>query len=217
MPSANMHRLAAQGLRLTSTYSQPSCTPTGAALLTGQLPIRTGLLRPTLPGEGGSGLGGAATIPQILKSNAYVTQAIGKWHLGGHKDAQPQNVGFEHYFGQLTSSDDYSSFREPWRNPKIANDPKRRRCAEASEELAIVAGKTGMKASQKPFFLYFATRGAHVLPKDFRRAHSFGFPRHNRKGLILWLSVHGQGIASVGLSVVGTDRRRRRTSSSTSR
>lgn len=188
----NIDLLAAQGLRLTSTYSQPSCTPTRATLLTGQLPIRTGLLRPTLPGEGGGGIGGAKTIAKILKANGYVTQAIGKWHLGQSKESQPQNVGFDNYYGQLTSSDDYTSYREPWRNPDIANDPNRRRWAEASEELAIVAGKTGevakpvfkidmqsiqlvdeeltkhgvafiesMKTSEKPFFLYFATRGTH--------------------------------------------------------
>ena len=188
----NIDKLAAEGLRLTSTYSQPSCTPTRATLLTGQLPIRTGLLRPALPGEGGSGLGGAKTIAQLLQESGYVTQAIGKWHLGEHKSAQPQNVGFDHYFGPLTSSDDYTAFRDAWRNPDIVNDPTRMTWAEASETLAIVEGKSGeqakpafaidmqsirhvdeeltkrgvafiedQKSSEKPFFLYFATRGAH--------------------------------------------------------
>jgi len=188
----NMDKLATQGLRLTSLYSQPSCTPTRATLLTGQLPIRTGLLRPALPGEGGKGLGGAKTIAKILQESGYTTQAIGKWHLGQHKNAQPQNVGFDHYFGPLTSSDDYTSFLEPWRNPDIVNDDKRMNWAKQSETLAMVAGKSGDEAkpvfdinmqsirlvdeeltkygvnfikkqqsSDKPFFLYFATRGAH--------------------------------------------------------
>ncbi len=188
----NIDKLAENGLNLTSLYSQPSCTPTRAALLTGQLPVRNGLLRPALPGEGGKGLGGAVTIAQILKDSGYTTEAIGKWHLGQHKSAQPQNVGFEHYVGPLTSSDDYTSFMEPWRNPDIVNDPKRMKWAQGSETLAIVEGVTGEAAkpifeinmdsirhvdeeltkhgvnfikkqekSEKPFFLYFATRGAH--------------------------------------------------------
>ena len=47
----NMDRLAREGLKLTSTYSQPTCTPTRSAILTGRLPLRTGLTRPILAGD----------------------------------------------------------------------------------------------------------------------------------------------------------------------
>lgn len=47
----NMDRLAREGLKLTSTYSQPTCTPTRSAILTGRLPVRTGLTRPILAGD----------------------------------------------------------------------------------------------------------------------------------------------------------------------
>jgi len=47
----NMDRLARDGLKLTSTYSQPTCTPTRSAILTGRLPVRTGLTRPILAGD----------------------------------------------------------------------------------------------------------------------------------------------------------------------
>ncbi|MEY3905509.1 MAG: hypothetical protein RIR59_332, partial [Pseudomonadota bacterium] len=43
-PTPHIDRLAQQGLRLTSTYAQPTCTPTRAALNTGRLPVRSGLL-----------------------------------------------------------------------------------------------------------------------------------------------------------------------------
>ena len=36
----NMDWLAREGLKLTSTYSQPTCTPTRSAILTGRLPVR---------------------------------------------------------------------------------------------------------------------------------------------------------------------------------
>ena len=38
----NMDRLAREGLKLTSTYSQPTCTPTRSAMLTGRLPVQNG-------------------------------------------------------------------------------------------------------------------------------------------------------------------------------
>ena len=47
----NMDRLAHEGLKLTSAYSQPTCTPTRSAILTGRLPVRTGLTRPILAGD----------------------------------------------------------------------------------------------------------------------------------------------------------------------
>ena len=53
----NMDRFAREGLQLMNTYSQPSCTPTRAAILTGQLPMRTGMLRPMLSGEGAGSRG----------------------------------------------------------------------------------------------------------------------------------------------------------------
>jgi hypothetical protein len=47
----SMDMLAADGLKLTSTYSQYTCTPTRAAVYTGRLPVRTGLIRPILAGD----------------------------------------------------------------------------------------------------------------------------------------------------------------------
>ncbi len=47
----HIDRLAQDGLKLTSAYSQPTCTPTRSAILTGRLPVRTGLTRPILAGD----------------------------------------------------------------------------------------------------------------------------------------------------------------------
>ncbi len=47
----NIDQLANTGLKLTSTYSQPTCTPTRSAMMTGRLPPRTGLTRPILAGD----------------------------------------------------------------------------------------------------------------------------------------------------------------------
>jgi arylsulfatase len=52
-PTPNIDRLARDGLLLTSCYSEPSCTPSRASMLTGRLPMRHGLQRPPMYGERG--------------------------------------------------------------------------------------------------------------------------------------------------------------------
>jgi arylsulfatase len=43
VPTPNIDRIANEGMLFTDHYSQPTCTPGRAMLITGQLPIRTGL------------------------------------------------------------------------------------------------------------------------------------------------------------------------------
>src|SRR5438128_2270651 len=64
-PTPNIDKLARRGLLLTSCYSEPSCTPSRASLMTGRLPMRHGLLRPPMYGQPG-GLVGEVTLAQLL-------------------------------------------------------------------------------------------------------------------------------------------------------
>ncbi|MDQ6696933.1 MAG: arylsulfatase [Actinomycetota bacterium] len=117
-PTPNIDRLAREGLLLTSCYSEPSCTPSRATLLTGRLPMRHGLLRPPMYGEAG-GLQGEITIAELMSSAGYVTQAVGKWHLGENAESQPQNVGFDDFYGFLSVSDMYTEWRDPYFFPEV--------------------------------------------------------------------------------------------------
>jgi arylsulfatase A-like enzyme len=117
-PTPNIDRLARRGLLLTSCYSEPSCTPSRASLLTGRLPMRHGLLRPPMYGQPG-GLAGETTLAQLLSEAGYVTQAVGKWHLGENRESQPQHVGFDDFYGFLSVSDMYTEWRDPYFFPEI--------------------------------------------------------------------------------------------------
>ncbi len=123
-PTPNMDSLAKGGLKLTSTYSQPSCSPTRAAIMTGRLPMRTGILYPPMYGDPG-GLEGEITIAQLLKQAGYVTQAVGKWHIGENIPSQPQNVGFDDFYGFLSVSDMYTEWRDPYFYPEVVNHKER--------------------------------------------------------------------------------------------
>ena len=43
----------------------------------------------------------------------YVTQAVGKWHMGENVESQPQNVGFDDFYGFLSVSDMYTRVARP--------------------------------------------------------------------------------------------------------
>lgn len=106
----NLDRLATEGQLWTQFYAAaPVCTPSRAGLLTGRLPIRSGMtskqqvvLFPNSPG----GLPAEeVTIAEVLKQRGYATMAIGKWHLGHLPQYLPTAQGFDHYFGVPYSND----------------------------------------------------------------------------------------------------------------
>lgn len=128
-PTPNIDALARRGLLLTSCYSEPSCTPSRASLMTGRLPMRHGLLRPPMYGQPG-GLDGEVTLPELLTEAGYATQAVGKWHMGENVESQPQNVGFDDFYGFLSVSDMYTEWRDPNFFPEIVYSEERTRWVE---------------------------------------------------------------------------------------
>jgi arylsulfatase len=92
----NLDRMAREGMRLTSFYSEPSCTPTRAALMTGRHPVRIGMLGVLFPGTDGMGLiYDEVTVAELLSKAGYNTGMFGKWHLGGDPEHSPINQGFD--------------------------------------------------------------------------------------------------------------------------
>ena len=131
-PTPNIDALAARGLRMTSAYSQPACTPTRAAWQTGRLPQRTGLTRPTAAGEENAGMAGETTIAEILRDAGYKTGMAGKWHLGEAAGTWPTDVGYDEYYGNLSVNTAYHDWRDKHFSPELVFDPDR---VEAIHEL----------------------------------------------------------------------------------
>ena len=92
----NLDRMADEGIRLLSFYSEPSCTPTRAALMTGRHPVRMGLLGVLFPGTSGMGLvDEEVTVAELLSEAGYHTGMFGKWHLGDDPGMTPIEQGFD--------------------------------------------------------------------------------------------------------------------------
>ncbi|HEY5176382.1 MAG TPA: sulfatase-like hydrolase/transferase [Terriglobales bacterium] len=119
-----MDKLAHEGLLFTSAYSTPSSSPSRATIMTGQNPLHHGILRPPMYGEAG-GLDGETTVALLLKKQGYITQGVGKWHIGENQGSLPQNVGFDDYVGFLGVSDMYTEWRDAYFNPEVALSPAR--------------------------------------------------------------------------------------------
>jgi len=87
---------ARQALSLQRMYSEPSCTPTRVAMMTGRYPSRTGLTeaKATLAGEGLAAE--EITLAEILRDAGYNTSHVGKWHMGDIEQAYANNQGFMH-------------------------------------------------------------------------------------------------------------------------
>ena len=125
----NLDQMAAEGVRLTQFYSaSPVCTPSRAALMTGRLPIRSGMCsdkrRVLFPNSGGGIPASEVTLAEGLKKQGYATACVGKWHLGHLPQFLPTSNGFDSYFGIPYSNDmdrvnDAPRGREPFWDPKV--------------------------------------------------------------------------------------------------
>ncbi len=92
----NMTALANSGMSLNRMYTEPSCTPTRVAMMTGRYPSRTGLTKAkaTMAGDGLSAE--EVTLAEVLKDAGYYTSHVGKWHMGDIEQAYASNQGFMH-------------------------------------------------------------------------------------------------------------------------
>ena len=97
----NIDRIANEGAIFTDYYGQQSCTAGRAAFITGQSPMRTGLLKVGLPGAKEGLSEKDPTLAELLKPQGYVTGQFGKNHLGDRNEFLPTVHGFDEFFGNL--------------------------------------------------------------------------------------------------------------------
>lgn len=172
----NIDRLAAEGMRFTRHHSGPNCTPSRAALMTGQYGPRTGMYtvgsierfdwrtRPLRPVDNVTELPlEKTTIANQLQNAGYVTGMFGKWHLGDRGQYHPSQRGFDEAI--VTGSEGHFEYSTTPRDTSAKGK-------YLADYLTEKATDFITRHKDERFFLYlphFAVHGPHQAKAELKK------------------------------------------------
>lgn len=177
----NLDALAMSGVRLTSFYAMPNCSPTRSMLLTGKdnhsvgLGVMAEALRSFPMLQGKPGYEGylhpeTTTIAEKFSEAGYRTLMTGKWHLGRKPEHQPPNHGFDKSFVLLEGGADHFGFGQNG-GPALDSatytedgDPAQFPVGVYSSDFyaeRMIDYLSSESGAQKPFFAYLAFTAPH--------------------------------------------------------
>ena len=189
IPTPNLDRLAASGLRYTRFHTTALCSPTRAALLTGRNHHSAGTGVITELGSGYPGYSGqipasAGMVSEILRQNGYSTAFIGKNHniadwetsISGPFDRWPSRQGFDHFYGFVGGEANQwapALYRDT--TPVEMEIPKGMEGRytlndSLADEVINYISKEKSVTPDRPFFVYYApgaTHAPHHVPKEW--------------------------------------------------
>ncbi len=171
IPTPNLDKLAAGGVRFTQFYNTSRCCPTRASLLTGLYPHQAGVGHMVedkgLPGYQGHLNNRCVTIPEVLRTAGYFTAMTGKWHVGQNHGVVPWERGFDRTLTAPAGGFYYADGKrdEIFLNGKKLDShgpelPKDWYSTDLWTDYGIKFIDEAM-AEKKPFFLYLAHNAPH--------------------------------------------------------
>lgn len=180
LSTPNIDDLARYGIRFTDFHSNaPVCSPTRAALLTGNYQQRAGLEGVIyVRGETREvGLDTAqVTMAKLLKMNGYQTGLMGKWHLGYKNEFNPIHHGFDEFYGYLSGNIDFHSHYDGagiydwWHNLDSIKEEGYVTDLITNHSVDFIR-----QNKDNPFFLFVSHEAPHV-PFQGRNTPAYRFP-----------------------------------------
>jgi arylsulfatase A-like enzyme len=181
----NIDALAEGGITLTNFYVHPTCSPTRAALMTGQSPLRHGIDYALRKNSGGSLPLSLTLLPEYLGEAGYQSVMVGKWHLGHATAAMlPMARGFEEVYGHFTGGVGYWDHVHggglDWhRNGTPLREAGYATHLQADEAVRLIRERD----KARPLFLYTAFSAPHLpneAPPELIAQYS-GIDNENRR------------------------------------
>lgn len=189
----HLDSIAKTGVRFNRAYvSGPVCSPSRAGLLSGKYQQFFGHGN-NLPNPHPLGLPlDVKLMPEYLQELGYGTYMIGKWHLGIPEPYQPQNRGFDRFFGILEGARSYYQIKNPSFGKALVENGQR--FEEASD--LYVTDVFGDKAIEfindhldqdpdQPFFMFLSFTAPHspmdAKEEDLRALDHVAFESEERK------------------------------------
>ncbi|MGL6260897.1 sulfatase family protein [Vibrio sp. WXL210] len=176
----NVDRLAKEGAIFNNGYVTHSyCGPSRAALLTGRYQARFGMENNIhyAPYDPHMGLPLSETLfVEHLQQAGYRTGMMGKWHMGGALHFQPQNRGFDYFYGFLGGGHNYWPDAVAVGHPNSYWEPmvENGKPVEFHEYLTTALSRKasdfiGETAGEQPFLMYVSYNAPHAplqAPKE---------------------------------------------------
>lgn len=168
IPTPHLDRLASRGVRLSSFYTTPRCSPTRASLLTGRPSHEVGIGVLTRPvGYRGSLDPEVPTLASVLSDAGYATSLTGKWHLSskvdGPDETWPTRRGFDDFYGIIGGGTSYFSPKAFFRGEQNAEGDAMQPefyLTHALAEHALDFVREQIEHDQR-YFLYLALTAPH--------------------------------------------------------
>ena len=179
IPTPNLDRIAANGLRYTNFNSTSLCSPTRAALITGRNHHSMGFgviseQSTGYPGYNSIMSRDKATIGRILKDNGYWTSWFGKDHntpefqasQAGPFDQWPTGMGFDYFYG-FVGGDANQWQPNLFRNttqifPYYKNPGWNLTTAMADDAIEYIKNRVTAINAEQPWFVYCVPGGVHA-------------------------------------------------------
>jgi arylsulfatase A-like enzyme len=164
----NIDELANNGIRFTKAYANSTvCSPSRAAILTGNYPDRVGVpgvIRDIPHNSWGNLKDDVETLPESLQKLYYNTALIGKWHLGYKSPDLPNDRGFNYFKGFVGDMmDDYYTHERAGVNWMRENNQvikPRGHATDLFTDWTLDYLET-QKSKNKPFFLFLTYNAPH--------------------------------------------------------